>query len=199
MRDHLHTELDFQLKLARFLENHDEPRAASTFDPYLHRGAAVITYFIPGLRFFHQGKLEGRKLRISPHLIRAPEESPDKEIEEFYSHLLVVLRKPVLKSGTWQWLVCKPAWEGNGSWDAFIAHSWEESQGERILIAVNYATHQSQCFVHLTYPEIKNLTVELNDLLDSASYTCEGNDLLERGLYLDMEPWSYHVFYMEVL
>jgi hypothetical protein len=198
VREHLHAALDFQSKLARFLENHDEPRAAATFDPDIHRAAAVITYFIPGLRFFHQGQFEGRKKRISPHLIRAPEEPPDKEIEEFYDRLLVVLRKPILKSGAWQWLVCKPAWEGNGSWNAFIANSWEGSHGERMLIAVNYASHQSQCYVHLTFPDIKNRTVELNDLVGSASYTREGNDLLERGLYLDMEPWSYHTFSLEV-
>jgi hypothetical protein len=112
--------------------------------------------------------------------------------------LLAVLRKPELKIGTWQWLVCKPAWEGNESWNAFIAYSWEGSHGERMLIAVNYASHQSQCYIHLTFPEIKNRTVKLNDLLGSASYTREGNDLLERGLYLDMEPWSYHTFILEV-
>jgi glycosidase len=198
VREHLHAELDFQSKLARFLENHDEPRAASTFAPEVHRAAAVITYFIPGLRFFQQGQFEGRQKRISPHLVRAPEEPPDKEIEEFYNHLLSVLRKPILKSGAWQWLVCKPAWEGNGSWNAMIASSWEGSHGERILIAVNYAPYQSQCYVHLTFPEIKNRTVQLKDLLGSATYSREGNDLLERGLYLDMEPWSYHIFTMEV-
>jgi glycosidase len=198
VREHLHAELNFQSKLARFLENHDEPRAASTFDPDVHRAAAVITYFIPGLRFFQQGQFEGRKKRISPHLVRAPEEPPDKEIEEFYNHLLAVLRKPILKSGAWQWLVCKPAWEGNGSWKAVIASSWEGSHAERLLIAVNFAHHQSQCYVHLTFPEIKNRTVQLEDLLGSTSYTREGNDLLERGLYLDLKPWSYHVFNMEV-
>ncbi len=99
VREHLHAELDYQTKLARFLENHDEPRASATFDPLVHRAAAVITYFIPGLRFFHQGQFEGRKKRISPHLVRAPQESLDKELEEFYDHLLAILRKPVVKSG----------------------------------------------------------------------------------------------------
>ncbi len=83
--------LGYQTRLARFLENHDEPRAATSFDVQVHKAAAVITYFIPGLRFFHQGQFEGRKKRISPHLVRAPEETPDKEIEEFYDHLLAVL------------------------------------------------------------------------------------------------------------
>ena len=198
VREHLHAALDYQTKLARFLENHDEPRASASFDPHVHRAAAVITYFIPGLRFFHQGQFEGRKKRISPHLVRAPEESPDKEIEEFYDHVLAILRKPIVKSGEWQWLACQPAWDGNGSWDSFIAHSWQGSGGERMLIAVNYAPHASQCYLKLPFPEIRNCSVEFKDSLSSARYTREGNELLERGLYLDLQPWSYHVFDLEV-
>jgi len=198
VREHLHAALDYQTKLARFLENHDEPRASASFDLGVHRAAAVITYFIPGLRFFHQGQFEGRKKRISPHLVRAPEESPDKEIEEFYDHLRVILRKPIVKSGEWQWLPCQPAWDGNGSWDSFVAHSWRGSGGERMLIAVNYAPHPSQCYLNLPFPEIKNRSVRLKDSLSSACYIREGNELFERGLYLDLEPWSYHVFDLEV-
>jgi glycosidase len=116
VREHLHATLDYQVKLARFLENHDEPRASATFEPHIHRAAAVISYSVPGLRFFHQGQFEGRKKRISPHLVRAPEESQDKEIREFYDYLLAVLRMPILKSGEWQWLTCQPAWQENDSW-----------------------------------------------------------------------------------
>jgi hypothetical protein len=198
VREHLHAALDYQTKLARFLENHDEPRASASFDPRVHRAAAVITYFTPGLRFFHQGQFEGRKKRISPHLVRAPEESPDKEMEEFYDHLLAILRKPIVKSGEWQWLACQPAWDGNGSWDSFVANSWRGSTGERMLIVVNYALHPSQCYLKLPFPEIKNRSVRLKDSLSPACYIREGNGLLERGLYLDMQPWSYHVFDLEI-
>ena len=198
VREHLHADLDYQTKLARFLENHDEPRASASFDPLVHRAAAVITYFIPGLRFFHQGQFEGRKKRISPHLVRAPEESPDKEIEEFYYHLLPILRKPALKSGEWQWLEGRSAWDGNGSWDSFVAHSWQGSGGERMLIAVNYAPHPSQCYLKLPFPEIKDHSVRLKDSLSPACYVRGGNGLLEGGLYLDLQPWSYHVFDLEI-
>src|SRR5262249_37659643 len=68
VREHLYAGLDYQDKLARFLENHDEPRAAATFAPGVHEAAAVITFLSPGLRFFHQGQLEGRRKHISPHL-----------------------------------------------------------------------------------------------------------------------------------
>jgi hypothetical protein len=198
VREHLHAALDYQFRLARFLENHDEPRAAAAFDPAIHRAAAIITYFIPGLRFFHQGQFEGRQQRVSPHLIRAPEESPDPEIQDFYEHLLAILRKPIVRSGQWLSLVCRPAWEGNGSWDSFVAHAWTGPGNERLLIVVNYASHPSQCQMELPFPEIKGRSVRLGDLLSAAVYLREGNELSERGLYLDMQPWSYHVFALEL-
>ncbi len=198
VREHLCAALDYQMKLARFLENHDEPRAAATFDPVVHQAAAVITYFIPGLRFFHQGQFEGRKKRISPHLIRAPREATDKQAQNFYGCLLEILREPIVKNGEWQQRPCQSAWDGNGSWDSFVAHSWRGSDGGRMLIAVNYAPHQSQCYIKLPFPEIKGRSVRFSDLLSSARYVRDGNELLERGLYLDLQPWSYHVFHLDV-
>jgi hypothetical protein len=198
VREHLYAELDYQTKLARFLENHDEPRAAATFDPQVHRAAAVITYTIPGLRFFHQGQFEGRVKRISPHLVRAPEETVDREINEFYRQLLAIIQHPVLRSGEWRLLEGLPAWEGNGSYEAFIAFSWQNSGDERMLIVVNYAPHTSQCNIRLPFPEIENRQVRLQDLLSAASNSQAGNELLGRGFYLEMEPWSYHIFSLEV-
>lgn len=199
VREHLHADLDYQARLARFLENHDEPRAAATFDLAKHRAAAMITFSIPGLRLFHQGQLEGRKKRIAPHLIRAPEETLDTQIQDFYKNLLAVLRKPIVKSGLWQSLDCTQAWQENGTWDAFVAHLWTGSGGEKVLIAVNYAAHSSQCYLKLPFPEIQNCSLRLKDMLGPASYDREGNELLASGLYLDMQPWSYHVFEIEII
>ena len=86
------------------------------------------------------------------------------------------------------------AWDGNDSDDAFIAHSWSGSSGERMLVVVNYAPHQSQCYLKLPFPDIKYRSVRFKDLLSSASYLREGKELVERGLYLDLPSWSYHVF-----
>src|SRR5207245_4663049 len=44
VREHFWAGLDYQNKMARFLENHDEPRAATAFAPPLHEAAAVITF-----------------------------------------------------------------------------------------------------------------------------------------------------------
>jgi hypothetical protein len=99
VREHLNAGLDYQNKMARFLENHDEPRAAATFAPEVHEAAAVITFLSPGLRFLHQGQFEGRTKRISPHLVRAPQEPIDRRLEQFYDQLVAVLRRLAVRAG----------------------------------------------------------------------------------------------------
>lgn len=194
VREHFHAGLDYQDRLARFLENHDEPRAAATFPEEIHEAAAVITFLSPGLRFFHQGQFEGRKKRISPHLGRAPEEPVNSAIAKFYDRLLGILRQPALRDGRWQLLECAPAWDGNGTNDCYVAFGWEGPGGDRLLVAVNYAPNQSQCRLRLPFADLGNRTWHLQDQLSSARYDRDGNELQSAGLYLDQQPWQPSVF-----
>jgi len=194
VRVHFHAGLHYQNKLARFLENHDEPRAAAAFSPPVHQAAAVITYLSPGLRFFHQGQFEGRKKRISPHLSRAPDEPINSELKAFYERLLAVLRRPVLRQGQWQLCKCVPAWEGNWTWDCFLAFAWQGFEDDRLLVTVNYAPNQSQCRVPLPFRDFGGGNWRLQDLLGNLTYLRDGNDLQEHGLYLDEQPWEARVF-----
>jgi glycosidase len=197
VREHFHAGLDYQNKLARFLENHDEPRAAVTFPAGQHEAAAVITFLSPGLRFFHQGQFEGRLKRISPHLGRAPDEAANKTLQGFYARLLEVLRQPAVRRGQWQLLECVPAGEGNSSSDAFIAFGWQEPAAAPLLVVVNYAAHRSQGFVRLPFEDLDGRRWWLRDLLGEAQYERDGCELQSRGLYLDVPPWQYHVFELE--
>ena len=194
VREHLFAGLDYQTRMARFLENHDEPRAAATFSPEIHEAAAVVTYLSPGLRFFHQGQFEGWKKRISPHLVRGPAEPVDEQIRSFYDRLLELLEQPAVRNGEWKLLECVPAWDGNSSNDAFIAYAWQGLSGERLLVAANYASHQSQCYVRLPFSDLHGKQWKLRDSLSDACYKRDGNDLEARGLYLDVPAWHCHVF-----
>jgi hypothetical protein len=194
VREHFHAGLDYQNKLARFLENHDEPRAAVTFAPGVHEAAAVITFLSPGLRFFHQGQFEGRTKRLSPHLVRGPAEPIVPQLTQFYDRLLAVLRHPAVRQGTWQLLACVPAWDGNWTWDCFLVFAWQGAGNERLVVTVNYAPNQSQCHVRLPLADLSNSQWRLKDLLGDAAYDWDGNDLQGRGLYLDERPWSARVF-----
>lgn len=197
VREHLHAGLDYQDRLARFLENHDEPRAATAFPPSVHKAAAIVTYFSPGLRFFHQGQFEGRRKRISPHLSRGPSEPIDAELHAFYERLLALLHQPVFRDGQWQLLECTPAWDGNGTHDDFVVFAWQLEE-DRIVIAVNYAAHASQCHVRLPYPNLAGKYWSLHDHLSGANFQWHGDDLSGRGLYLDQAPWQASLFSMNV-
>lgn len=194
VREHLHAGLDYQDKLARFIENHDEPRAAVAFPDGMHKAAAVISFLSPGLRFFHQGQLEGRRKRISPHLDRAPVEPVDAELARFYERLLAMLRRPAVRNGTWQLLECQPAWDGNWTWDCFLAFAWKGPDDERLLVAVNYAANESQGYVRVPIPDGKDDEWRLQDCLSDEVYDRSGGDLRGRGLYLDASPWKASIF-----
>lgn len=199
VREHLRGGLDYQDRLARFLENHDEPRAAATFAPAVHAAAAVIAFCTPGLRFFHQGQFEGRRVHVSPHLVRAPDEPVDATLLAFYARLLQALRHPALRDGQWSPLDCVEAWDHNPSAAQFIAWRWELPGSGWLCAAVNYAPQRGQCFVRLPCPELAGRQWCWRDLLGEAVYERPGDDLLARGLYLDLPGWGHHLFEVTVL
>jgi hypothetical protein len=194
VREHLCAGLDFQDRLARFLENHDEPRVAATFEPDAHRAAAVITFLSPGLRFFHQGQREGKRVRIPIHLRRGPVETPDAAIAAFYDALLACLKDRAYRDGQWRLLEARPAWPGNETNDAFIACSWTGPGERRRLVAVNDADHRSQCYLILPWDDLGGRTWRLEDRLGETVCEHDGADLATQGLYLDLPAWGYHAF-----
>jgi hypothetical protein len=194
VREHFWAGLEYQDKLARFLENHDEPRAAAAFPPEVHEAAAVITFLSPGLRFFHQGQFGGRRKRISPHLCRGPNEPVDSRRVDFYHRLLAVLCQCVVRDGQWQLLECTPAWDGNWTVDCFVAFAWHGTGDERLVVAANYAPNHSQCYARLPFTDLDGRTWRFEDQLSDATYDRKGSDLLAHGLYLDEAPWQSRAF-----
>jgi hypothetical protein len=158
----------------------------------MHQAAAIVTYLSPGLRFFHDGQFEGRRTRISPHLVRAPLEPTDDAVQQFYERLLAVLRETTVRDGTWRLVECVPAWDGNWTSDCYLAWMWTGPAGEQRLVAVNYAGNQSQCYVRL--PASGEGVVSFRDLMGDVTFDRESHDLAAQGLYLDLAPWGYHVF-----
>src|SRR5262249_22180773 len=151
-------------------------------------------FLSPGLRCYRQGQLEGRKKRISAHLRRAPTESIDEGLRSFYSRLLGVLCRPVVREGRWELLQCTPAWEGNWTWECFLAFRWQGADQEQLLVTVNFAPNQSQCYIRLPFPDLANRHWRLQDLAGDAIYHRDGNELHSRGLFLDASPWEPSIF-----
>jgi glycosidase len=190
---HLHADPSFQQHSLRFLENHDEPRAPTAFPPPIEQAAAVISFLVPGLRFFHEGQLEGRRTHVSMHVGRRPDEPVDEELRRFYAALLPCLGRPEVRDGDWQLGVCRPAWADNPTHEQFVVSWWHKGDA-RLVSAVNYGGYRGQCYVTLSLPGLAGGRFALTDLLSDTRYERSGDELCGWGLYLDMPPWGRHVF-----
>jgi hypothetical protein len=198
IRDHLLAGLDYQDKLARFLENHDEPRAASVLSWPQHQAAAIITFLSPGLRFFYDGEFDGARIRVPTHLCRGPTEPANPEIAAFYSRLLTALKRTVFRDGTWSQLQPLPAWSGNWTHDEFVAFAWADADGSHHVVVVNYTGNQGQCRLPLPFPELRGQQVRLTDIMGTEVYERDGTELVYPGLYIDHSPWHFNIFALQV-
>jgi hypothetical protein len=198
VRAHLGAGLDYQDRLARFLENHDEPRAAATFPWSRHQAAAIATYLLPGLRFFHQGQFEGARTRVPVHLCRGPVETADPAITAFYDKLLAVLAQSHgLRDGAWSAISPQPAWAGNPTWQDFISYAWRATDGTNHVVVINFSDHRAQCRLGLPFGGLDSARWLLVDVMGSEVYERAGGELVQPGLYIDLEAWRFNVFRLE--
>jgi len=195
IRGHLVATPDYQRRSVRFIENHDEPRAAAVLPPDRLRAAAFIVATVPGMRFFHHGQLEGRKIRTSVHLARGAEERVNRELLAFHEGLLAAIRRPALRSGNFATLTA----QGPGA-DSFVAYRWDVMApavpGEAPVIAVvNFSPARSSCRIPLDIAGIGGRPVLLVDLLSGMEYRHDGDELLDqaRGLEVDLPAYGMHL------
>jgi len=192
MRLHLCADLAYQEKLVRFIENHDEPRAAATFHPEKARAAAITVSTLQGARLFHEGQFEGRKVRLPVFLGRRPDETLDRELPAFYRKLLLTLRSVDLREGDWK-LCDRTGWPDNATCMNLVAWCWRKGQA-RHLIVVNLSGARSQAQVLVPWDDLAGRSWQLTDAFTGAVYERDGSQMRSPGLYVDLEPWGYHVF-----
>ncbi len=192
VRLHLCAELGYQEKLLRFLENHDEPRAAATFSPAKERAAAVTTATLPGARLFHEGQFEGRKIRVPVFLGRRAEEPADLGLQSFYKKLLKAIDAPMFRNGHWS-LCDRTGWPDNPSYQNVVAWNWVKDD-DRYLIVVNLSDKAVQARVSVPWSDAAGETWRLMDTLSGASYDRNGDEMQGQGLYVELGPWSSNIF-----
>ncbi|MDV6343921.1 alpha-amylase family glycosyl hydrolase [Nitrosomonas sp. Is37] len=193
VRLHLCADLPYQEKLVRFIENHDEPRAAATFTDQHLRAAAVTFATLPGARLFHEGQFEGRRVRLPVFLRRRCDEMPDQNLQQFYYTLLEILRSKDFREGEWR-LCERIGWPDNDSYLNVVAWCWQKGV-DRHLIVVNLSASRSQAQVRLPWTDLSGHFWQLTDPLQKMVFDRVGDELQTSGLYVDLEPWGYHALH----
>ena len=169
VRGHLQADRAYQERLLRFIENHDEPRAATALGER-HRAAAVVMSTVPGARLYHDGQFEGRREHIPVFVDRAPDEPPDEDLRAFYARLLRAVRE---LSGEWRLCDCRePAARRVG-----VGRAPGRRQPQR----------HSRAWGRVRVPWTGDVVLE--DRLSGERY--------ERGeeLWVGLEAWGAHLFH----
>lgn len=190
IRRHLEADPDVQRKLLRFIENHDEPRAASVFPPRRLQAASVAFATLPGGKLFHEGQLEGREVRLPVQLGRRPAEDVKEGCFSFYRKLIGEIRSGAIREGEWR--PCGlSGWPDNGSFENLLA--WCRRKGEeRRLVVINCSDTPSQGHVRLPWGDLAGRVWKLEDLFSGATYERDGKGMIDPGLFVDLGPWGFH-------
>jgi hypothetical protein len=192
VRGHLMAEPDYQRHLARFIENHDEPRSVAAFGDRL-RAAAVAASTIPGLRFFHQGQFEGRTEHLPVQLGQWSDEPANEGVRHFYEAFLSAIDHDVFHAGEWQLLDVHPA--GDTSSDDLLAWQWVHEPELRVIV-INLGEDAAQGFVPLgNLPgDLRDDHILFEDQLDGRLYPWSRRAIGQNGLYVRLKKGAAHIF-----
>jgi hypothetical protein len=192
VRLHLLADRSYQEKMVRFIENHDEPRAATAFPSGKGRAAAVAILTLPGAKLLYEGQFEGRKVRLPVFLGRRPAEPVDSDLVAFYGRLLQAVNREAFRDGAW--CLCeRSGWPDNQSCLDILAWCWAW-EGQRHLIVINFGDQTAQARVHLPWDELRGRQWRLADALSGDHYDRGGDEMRDAGLYVDLRPWQCHLF-----
>ncbi|MBN1678728.1 MAG: alpha-amylase [Anaerolineae bacterium] len=189
---HFGADMDYQARMVRFIENHDEPRAAATLGYGRDFAAAVLVTTLPGATLFHEGQFYGHRVKLPVQLGRRPHEHDNADFAAFYRVLLQEASQPIYHQGEWRLCDIWNAWAGNNTHRNLIAYTWQHGD-DRCLVIVNFSPLASQGRVVLHEFGLQGRVWTLRDVLHAVDYERDGNEIHQTGLYIDLKPWWTHV------
>lgn len=195
IHQHIKSEFGYQSRLLRFLENHDENRVSEILPGDRLRAASVLTSTLPGALLIYEGQWEGRKRRNHVLLGRRQSETPDLDLCQFYQKL-IRFASTICHEGPW-YLCPVATWPDNKTGEDIIAYGWEIGK-KKYLVAINYSNHFSQGRIKLPWENLIELKFDLHDLFTDEVFGKDGKDIISEGLFVNLAPWGYHMFFTEV-
>ncbi len=192
---HLQADLDYQQGLVRFVENHDEPRAATTFGVQRSQVVAVAALTQPGMRLMHHGQLSGAQVHLPVFLGRYAAELTDAALEGFYRAFLPVLTDHAFRQGRWH-LCTRTGWSGDDGYRSLVSWCWTGQS--RWLIVVNLSDSTAAGLIHTPWEDMRGQQWQLVDPTQQTSFVRFGDDLVD-GLFVQLPRWGWHLLRIEPL
>lgn len=180
-----------QGRLARFLENHDEARRAVVFPNERLQAVGTLIATLPGMRFYHQGELEGRQVHLPITLRMAADEPGDRTSLAYFTKILGIAQDDVFHTG--QWSLLPVVDEGDSSSGNLVVYEWRSENAWKVVV-VNLSAGPSQGRVHLGDRVSRARIYDFRDQLDDVRYLRNGEELSSLGLFVRREAFGAHLF-----
>jgi glycosidase len=198
VRDHLGADPAYQHHLLRFVENHDEPRAAATFPTDRGRAAGVVVATTPGALLVFLGQLAGRRDHYPVQEARWPDHTPDPGVEAWWHRLLAALADHRVRTGRWS-LLPVAGWPDNQSCQRLLAWQWVDGD-HRHLVVVNFSDAPADGRIAVAGTAGRPFV--LTDRLTGTTYDRSGDEMdpvtsPDGGLYVALGPWAVNLFGVE--
>ena len=189
IHSHLATRGGFQERTLRFIENHDEPRAASVFGPVQGRMAAAVTLTLPGATLIHQGQESGHQKRLPVQLRRSPLEPVDEDLERFYRQLIQTMRSSIVQDGKWEILTA----ETDRRQD-ILAYQWSSPHDAASLVFMANLTAKSQegCLKALC-PSLQMGSITVEEITTGKTERRQGLICTRAEIPFKLAPWGFEL------
>lgn len=101
VQSHLKATWEYQSKLLRFLENHDEPRLSAKIPRGEQKSLLGLITTLPGAHLIHFGQMQGFTKKLPVQLKRYPSSHTNYQLSPYYEQIFHFLGHNFGKKGKW--------------------------------------------------------------------------------------------------
>jgi len=170
----------------RFLENHDETRAAACFSDDQQEAAMLAITTLPGAILLHEGQTEGYRVRTPVQLRRRRQESGNQRLRSFYERFLPL---PDIRQGHFFVLHPNSVCAGDDTYKALLAWAWAH-ETHCWLVVINYAERPSQGSINLADLPLPSGILRFRDHLHDSTYEHSRGTIQDTGFSVVLPPFG---------
>jgi len=184
---HIHQPVLYQNHLLRFIENHDEDRAASVYSFDKHTAAAVVMATLPGAHMYHEGEREGRKSHVPVHLGRRVDEVTDEALKDFYTKLWAFTAAHPFTQAKWKPLKVSSGVLHRES-HSLLGWSWT-TETSCFIVCINYSAEAAHGRIPLERKEVIGATQIIDGAIEPSKFL--------HGSRIKLDAWQHVIIEVE--
>ena len=194
-RLHLTAAVDYQRHLARFIENHDERRAAEAFGVQRSLAAAASDLHPARPASVPRGPVR-RLARQAAGAVGPPAGRGHGSARSRPSTAACwrPCAHPIFHDGEWQLLKPSEEWAGNPTYRNIVAHRWSLNGRASPGVRQPVARPVTGAGAGGHHDPGRQAPGGWYDVLNDTSYVRRGDEMVSTGLYIDLPGYGYHLF-----